>query len=198
MGNDSDEKGRTNGEAPADAKATDPPAGEAGQPTVEDVINDLERKVSKSEQAVKEAHDRMLRTAADFENFKKRTKKELDEAQSKGREQVAKDILPVLDNLERALKHAAADDPLAKGVHMVEKQLLSALEKFGVARFSALGQPFDPAQHDAIQQVETTEVAPGTVAQEFAPGYTVNGKLLRPAMVAVAKAPDGSSTESGT
>jgi len=73
-----------------------------------------------------------------------------------------------------------------------EKQLLQALEKFGVVRFTSVGKPFDPSMHDAIQQVETTEHAPGAVAQEFASGYMIGQRLLRPAMVAVAKAPAGS------
>jgi molecular chaperone GrpE len=193
MANDSDEKDSKNGNGAAapdggGAKADEPPPAQA---TVEDLITELEQQVHKLEQSHKEVQDRLLRTAADFENFKRRAKKEIDEAQAKGREQIAKDMLPVLDNLERALKHAPADDPLAKGVQMVEKQLMQALEKHGVTRFSAVGQPFDPAMHDAIQQIETAEVPAGTVAQEFARGYMMNGKLLRAAMVGVAKAPEG-------
>jgi molecular chaperone GrpE len=148
-----------------------------------------EEELAKLKQANDELKDRLLRTAAEFDNWKKRAKKEADEAGARGRESLLKELLPVIDNLERALKHASADDPLATGVRMVEKQLLSALEKFGVTRFSALGQPFDPNMHDAIQQVESADLAPGTVAQEFASGYLTNGRLLRPAMVAVAKAP---------
>ena len=102
----------------------------------------------------------------------------------------------MIDNLERALKHAG-DDPLAQGVRMVEKQLLSTLEKSGVTRFSAVGQPFDPALHDAIQQIETAEHPPNTVAQEFASGYLMNGRLLRAAMVGVAKPPAGSGGGDG-
>jgi molecular chaperone GrpE len=160
------------------------------QATIEDMINQLEGQVQKLEAEKKDLQDRLLRTAADFDNWRKRAKKEQEEASSKGREALLKEMLPVIDNLERALKHAG-DDPLAQGVRMVEKQLLSTLEKFGVTRFSAVGQPFDPALHDAIQQVETTEHAPNTVAQEFASGYLVNGRLLRAAMVAVAKPPAG-------
>jgi molecular chaperone GrpE len=201
-----DENGSGNGSAPG-GKA-DAPAGEqAPSATVEDLITDLEKQVHGLEEKYKEEHDRLLRTAADYENFKRRTKKELDESLGRGREQVMKEILPVMDNLERALKHATADDPLAAGVRMVEKQLLGALERFGVVRFSALGQPFDPSLHDAIQQVESTELAPGTVAQEFASGYKyqANGRLVRPAMVAVAKQPspvapagDGGAPEGGS
>ncbi len=139
--------------------------------------------------ANKDLQDRLLRTAADFENYKKRAKKEMDEAATRGRESLLKEVLPVVDNLERAISHAPKDDPIAAGVRLVEKQLLGALEKFGITRFSATGQPFDPSLHEAIQQVETADFPPGTVAQEFASGYMQNGKLLRAAMVAVAKAP---------
>jgi molecular chaperone GrpE len=148
-----------------------------------------EEELAKLRHSHDELKDRLLRNAADFENYKKRTKKEVDEAQARGRESVLKEILPVLDNLERALQHAPEKDPLAVGVRMVEKQLLASLERFGIVRFSAIGQPFDPSLHDAIQQVETVEVPPGTVAMEFAKGYKAGDRLLRPAMVAVAKAP---------
>lgn len=201
MANDADEKpeSKTNGGADPNAQAAEaaaqgegaPKAKEPSPQTIEDLITQLELKEQKLEQTNKELQDRLLRTAADFENFKKRTRKELDESSQKGRESLLKEVLPVMDNLERALKHAAADDPLAQGVRMVEKQLLTALEKFGVTRFSAAGKPFDPALHDAIQQIETDEFPPGSVAQEFSSGYMSGNKLLRAAMVAVAKAKEG-------
>jgi molecular chaperone GrpE len=149
----------------------------------------VEDQLAKLESDNRELKDRLLRTAAEFENFKKRTKKEIDDAATRGREQLLKELLPALDNLERALKHAPDGDPLAIGVKQTEKQLLQALEKFGVTRFSSLGKPFDPSLHDAIQQLETSDHPPGSVAQEFASGYTLGTRLLRPAMVAVAKAP---------
>ncbi len=185
MSNDDQSQGNTPenagpGEAPPPPKTAD-----AAEPTLEQQIEQLE----KLEKEKRELHDRLLRTAADFENFKKRSKKEADEASTRGREQLLKELLPALDNLERALKHAPAGDPLAVGVQQTEKQLLQALEKFGVVRFSAVGKPFDPSLHDAIQQVETSEYPPGTVAQEFASGYMLGQRLLRAAMVAVAKAP---------
>ncbi len=145
--------------------------------------------IAKLEQSNRELNDRLLRLAAEFENYKKRTKKETDDAANRGRESLLKELLPVLDNFERALAHASKDDPLAIGVRMVEKQMISALEKFSVTRFDALGKPFDPALHEAVQQAETVEFSPGTVAQEFSKGYLIGGRLLRPAIVAVAKAP---------
>ena len=195
MANDSDEKNAGNASGEEQQQK-----GEPAPQTVEDMITQLEQKGQKLELEKKDLHDRLLRTAADFENWKKRAKKEVDEGAQKGREQIVKELLPVIDNLERALQHASGDDPVAQGVRMVEKQLLGALEKFGITRFSAEGQPFDPNMHDAIQQVETTAVPSGTVAQQFAAGYLSNGRLLRPAMVAVAKAPqptDGAAKDNG-
>lgn len=189
MGNDDQKQGNTPenagpGESP-------PPPEPAVPPTLEEQLRNEIDRVDKLEKEKRELHDRLLRTAADFENWKKRTKKEADEASTRGREQLLKELLPALDNLERALKHAPPGDPLAVGVQQTEKQLLQALEKFGVVRFSSVGKPFDPSMHDAIQQVETSEHAPGAVAQEFASGYMIGQRLLRPAMVAVAKAPAG-------
>ncbi len=168
-----------------DAKTETAEAAPADPPTAEESA----AKAQLAQQAQDELKDRLLRTAAEFENYKKRTKKEVEDATARGRESLLKEVFPVLDNLERALQHAQEKDPLAVGVRMVEKQLLGALEKFGITRFTAVGTPFDPSMHDAIQQVETTDVAPGSVAMEFAKGYMSGGRLLRPAMVAVAKAP---------
>jgi molecular chaperone GrpE len=199
MGNEDQRQGNTPenagpGEAPPAAQqGNGQDASAEAQPTLEQHSQSVE----KLEQEKKELHDRLLRTAADFENFKRRTKKEMDDAATRGREQLLKELLPALDNLERALKHAPAGDPLAVGVQQTEKQLLQALEKFGVTRFSAVGKPFDPSVHDAIQQVETAEHAPGTVAQEFASGYMLGQRLLRPSMVAVAKAPAGGGGAGG-
>jgi molecular chaperone GrpE len=188
MGNDDQRHGNTPenagpGEAPPPDGEGDAPAA----PTLEQQIEQLE----KLEQEKRELHDRLLRTAAEFENFKKRSKKEADDAATRGREQLLKELLPAVDNLERALKHAPAGDPLTVGLLQTEKQLLQALEKFGVVRFSSIGKPFDPSVHDAIQQIETAEHPAGSVAQEFASGYMLGARLLRPAMVAVAKAPAG-------
>jgi molecular chaperone GrpE len=182
-----------NGAAPS---APEEVAGSAAAADSADELTTLRARLDKAEADRRELHDRLLRTAADFENWKRRSRKEQEEASTKGRDQVVKEMLPVIDNLERALKHAPGDDPLAQGVRMVEREFLRALDKFGITRFSALGQPFDPNLHDAIQQVETDATAPNTVALEFASGYLSSGKLLRAALVAVAKAPPGASPPS--
>jgi molecular chaperone GrpE len=187
MSNDDPKDGNTPENAgPGEAPPATPFAGNGGELSLAD-------RLEKAEAEKRELHDRMLRSAAEFENFKRRAKKEMDESAAKGREQLLKELLPAIDNLERALKHAPAGDPVAVGVQQTEKQLLQALEKFGVVRFPAVGKPFDPSVHDAIQQLETTEFPPGTVALEFASGYMQGQRLLRPAMVAVAKAPPAAS-----
>jgi molecular chaperone GrpE len=113
-------------------------------------------------------------------------------------ERLVKDLLPVLDNLDRALAAAAPDDPLVAGVKLVRASFEQALSRHGVRGFSALGQPFDPAQHEALLQVPSAEVAPGTVTVEHARGFTLHERLIRPAMVGVAVAPrDESGTEAG-
>lgn len=154
-----------------------------------------EARIATLESEKRDLHDRFLRLAAEFENWKKRARRDQDEAATRGREAFLKDLLPALDNLERAVKAAPEKDQVAIGVRLVEKQILTALEKFEVKRFSALGHPFDPNLHEAIQQVESTDVAAGSVAAEFAHGYMIGARLLRAAMVAVAKAPSAAAPE---
>lgn len=135
--------------------------------------------------------DQLLRTAADFDNFRKRTRKELEEAQRKGMERALVEMLPIADNLERAVQAAGAATDVAsitEGVRMVLKLLEDGLARVGVERLSSMGQPFDPSLHEAVQQVES-DAAPGTVVHEMVPGYRLSGKLLRAAMVAVARPP---------
>jgi molecular chaperone GrpE len=144
---------------------------------------------SRSEQ--KSAEDRLVRLAAEFENYKKRIGREREEDRKFANEKLLKELLPVVDNLERALSHGDATDgdQLLKGVQMVHRQLLDTLKKFGVTQFSAAGEPFNPERHEAMQQMETDEAAPGTVVSEYMKGFELHGRLLRPAMVVVSKAP---------
>jgi molecular chaperone GrpE len=142
-----------------------------------------------TQKKLEDAHDRWVRAAADLENYRKRAQKERDEVQKFGVEKLVKDLLPVLDNLDRALAAAAEDDPLVAGVKLVRASFEQALSRHGVKGFSALGQPFDPAQHEALMQVPGGEVAPGTVVVEHARGFTLHDRLIRPAMVGVAVAP---------
>jgi molecular chaperone GrpE len=157
---------------------------------------EAEQRLAVLEKEKKELNDRFLRTAADFDNFRKRTRKEIEDARGKAKEDVLREMLPVVDNLERAL--AAADTAggasggasgIGDGVKLVLRQFGSALDRFEVKAFVSLGAPFDPARHEAISQIETADQPAGTVVAEMQKGYLIGGKLLRPAMVAVAKAP---------
>ena len=148
------------------------------------------------EREKKDLHERYLRTAADFDNFRKRSRKDQDDARSKAREDVLREILPVADNLERALNAAEAQggaagvsSGIADGVKLVLRQLASALDRFEVKPFSSLGEAFDPARHEAISQIETADQPAGTVVNEMQKGYLMGTRLLRPAMVAVARPP---------
>jgi molecular chaperone GrpE len=135
--------------------------------------------------------DQLLRTAADYDNFRKRSRRELADMEKRAREDLIKELLPVFDNLERATAHAeTATDvkALADGIGLVKRQFVDALTKIGIERIQAQGKPFDPAFHEAVQQFETDEHPPGTVIHEVQPGYTQGEKLVRPAIVVVAKA----------
>jgi molecular chaperone GrpE len=136
--------------------------------------------------------EQLLRTAADFDNFRKRSRKELTDAERRAREELLRDLLPVFDNLERASAAAiTATDvkPVAEGVAMVMRQFTDTLGKLGVERIESVGKAFDPAVHEAIQQLETADFEPGCVAAEIQAGYRLGERLVRPAMVVVAKRP---------
>jgi molecular chaperone GrpE len=138
---------------------------------------------------LKDEHDRRLRAAADLENFKKRAARERDEVLRYGIERLVKELLPVLDNLERALAGAPSGDPFAGGVELTRRMLEDALARFGVKPFSAQGQPFDPRVHEALMTVATADAAPGVVVAEQQRGYFLHDRLIRPAAVVVAAAP---------
>jgi molecular chaperone GrpE len=138
--------------------------------------------------------DQWLRTAADYDNFRKRTRRELDEARRSGREDLLRAVLPVFDNVERAIQSASRTNDvkaMADGLQMVQRQFIEALGREDIKRVPTVGLAFDPSIHEAIQQVETSEHAPGTVIAEVQPGYVLGDRLVRAAMVVVAKAKAG-------
>lgn len=146
--------------------------------------------------------EQLLRVAADFDNYRKRSRKEVEDAERRGKEEVIREVLPVLDNLERALGAVAtmSDDAgpaevrgIADGVKMVMKLFEDQAARMGLTRIKSVGERFDPGIHDAIQQVETDEHAAGTVMHEVAAGYRLGDKLVRPAMVIVARKPAASA-----
>ncbi|HWO40237.1 MAG TPA: nucleotide exchange factor GrpE [Candidatus Eisenbacteria bacterium] len=138
-------------------------------------------------------YDRYLRQLAEVENFKKRMAREKEDMIRFANESLLRDMLPVIDNLERAIAHAQGGGngkPLVEGVEMVLKGLLDVLAKHGLVPISAIGQPFDPAVHEAMAQVESAAHAPNTVIEEHHKGYRLFDRLLRPALVSVAKPPE--------
>lgn len=147
-----------------------------------------------------EAQDRYLRTYADFENYRKRMQRDLAEFRKYANEQMALELLPVVDHLGLAIRHASesgeTSQGLLQGVELVHKQFRDALEKFGVKPFQAAGEPFDPAKHDALMQVETGDAPENTVVQVLQEGYLYHDKILRHAKVGVAKKPP--AKEEGT
>ncbi|WP_437876683.1 nucleotide exchange factor GrpE [Sorangium sp. So ce513] len=152
----------------------------------------LEEKLAEAQAEAARTREQLLRTAADFDNFRKRSRREVEEAQRRGRELILKDLLPVFDNLERAATHAeSAPDvkSVAEGVRIVAKQFVDTLDRMGIKRIPAVGKPFDPTVHEAIQQIESTEHPAGVVIAEVQPGYILGDYLIRAAMVVVSKGP---------
>lgn len=126
------------------------------------------------------------RTQADFENYRKRIARDLGAAQERGVTKLAKELLPALDNLDRALEAAEADDPLLAGVRLVRSELSAALARVGIEQFAPLGERFDPNEHEAMAQQPIEGAESGTVAEVFQNGYRLNGTIIRPARVLVA------------
>ena len=135
--------------------------------------------------------ERLLRLQADFENFRKRAQREKDEARQFANQSLIEKQLPILDNFEMALAAVKDADPaLRDGVQMIYDQLLGILRDSGVETIDATGEDFDPNLHEAISQQETTEAEPGTVVEQVQRGYRLHERLVRPARVVVAKAPE--------
>lgn len=158
-------------------------------------------KMAQLEQEKRETHERMLRLAAEFENWKKRARREQDDAQFKAKEQVLKDILEVVDNMERAMSSMTdATDPKAvkDGVALVLRLFHQKLERHEVRAIDAKGKAFDPRIHEAVARVPSTDVAAGAVVEELVKGYNMGERLLRPASVVVAVAPAPAAPAAGS
>jgi molecular chaperone GrpE len=156
-------------------------------------IEELKRKLEEKEKEAKEYYDRLLREAADLENFKKRAAKDKEEWTKFANEDLIKAILPVIDNLERAVNHAEKvvdTGVMIEGVRLTIKQMLQTLDRFGLTPFESVGKPFDPSRHEAMLVVESDQHQPNHVVEEFQKGYLLNNRLLRPATVSVSKLPE--------
>ena len=156
-------------------------------------IAELKQKLEGKEKEIKEHHDRLLRLAADFENYKKRAAREKEDWTKFANEDVIRAILPFIDNLERAVNHAqkiADTGVLIEGVRLTIQQILQTLNKFGLSSFESVGKPFDPTLHEAMLVVETDKHEANQVVEEFQKGYLLNDRLLRAATVSVSKLPE--------
>jgi len=182
---------------------------EEGQNGEEDVIFPEEQAAEAADERtdLEKAHaerDRMreqlLRIAADFDNFRKRSRKEIEEVRRRSIEDTLREVLPIVDNLERAagaMGDATEVAAVADGVHMVLRGFEDIASRLGLRRVPGVGNQFDPTCHDAMQQEETNEHAPGTIVSEIVPGYFLGERLLRPAMVVVAKPPNRTDDQAG-
>ncbi len=160
--------------------------------STDEEIEQLQVALQLAQDEAKLLQDQYLRTLADMDNLRKRTQRDKEELAKFANENLLRDILPVVDNLERALEHAKQEhssEGLLEGVQMTLTQFCQVLKKFGVVPVEAIGQCFDPSLHQAIGQLETTEYPSNSVAQEMQKGYVLNERLLRPSMVMIAKAP---------
>lgn len=159
--------------------------------TPEEDFGQLREKLELKEKEAKEHYERYLRQVAEVDNFKKRISRDKDDAIRYANEQLIRDILPVIDNLDRAIAHAQGGvngNPLVEGVELVRKGLLDILHKHGLVPVAAVGEPFDPLKHEAMAQVESDQYEANTVVDEHHRGYVYRDRLLRPALVTVAKA----------
>jgi|GEM_PF-1965807 len=180
-----------------------PTEGEEGEEGQEELKSEPSQSENKEDMVLRglyeDINDKFLRVLADFENYKKRVIKEKADIMAYGNEQLIKELLNVVDNLERALDHTEAvesDSSIVAGIKLVHRQFLSVLEKFGVKPITvSSGERFDPQFHQAIEHISASEITPGLVLSEILRGYTLNGKLIRPSLVAVSKGEDGEEAE---
>ncbi len=161
----------------------------AEETTIEDVqAESLDARYAELEKQIEEHQQRFVRAQADFDNFRRRTMKEKEELGQYASMKLIGQLLPIIDNFERAIAASAMNndfESLAKGVDMIFRQLEQTLEQEGLKAMNAVGEPFNPEFHQAIMQVETDEYEEGIVVEEVQKGYVLKDKVIRPAMVKV-------------
>ncbi len=180
--------------SPADRQAKAAGAGKSIDP------EQLKRQLEKTRQEAQDNYDRLLRVSAEFENFKKRTNKQVEDIRKFANENLLKELLNVVDNLERAVE-AAKDNSsagaLLEGVNLTLASVRKLLERFKVQPVLALGEPFDPNFHQAMMQEESDDHPPNTVIRELQKGYLIHDRLLRPALVVVSKTGSQKGADAG-
>jgi molecular chaperone GrpE len=184
------------------SKEAEPEQTTSGEQTIndeDDPIKALEAKFEAKEKEAEETYDRLLRLSAEFENYKKRSSREIEEFRKFANQSLIKEMLSVVDNLELAMNstngHKAIDKDLLQGLEMTHREILKVFEKFNVKPIDAKGQPFDPTFHEAVMQEETDDYAKNTVINEMQRGYMIHDRLLRPSMVVVAKPRENKDSE---
>ncbi len=164
-----------------------------------DPLKEMEARLESLEKEAKESYDRFLRVSAEFENYKKRAAREMNDFRKFANESFVKAMLPVVDNLDRAIESSSNDDhaqnSVVEGVNMTLKEILKVFEQFNVRPFESLGKAFDPALHQAVMQEETDDHPENTVLNELQKGYMMHDRLLRPAMVVVSKTKEPENQE---
>jgi len=163
-----------------------------GEKLISAVVNPMDR-TAEAEKRAAENYDKYVRAVAELDNYRKRAIREKADAIKYGNENLLRDILPLVDNVDRALEHADTSDDFEafkKGLKMLHEQLLCCLKKYGVEVIDTAGKDFDPNVHEAMLQVASDEHETGKVVNEFERGYLLNGRLLRPAKVCVCKQPE--------
>ena len=157
----------------------------------DDPLKELEAKLEAKEKEAEDTYDRLLRISAEFDNYKKRSSREMVEYRKFANQSLIKEMLSVVDNLELAMNSTngqkAIDKDLLQGLEMTHREILKVFEKFNVKPIDACGQPFDPTFHEAVMQEETNDSPKNTVVNELQRGYMIHDRLLRPSMVVVAK-----------
>jgi len=174
--------GRGGAAAEADARAEQPAAPDAHESALQGDVDELVAVAAQRDDYLALAQ----RTQADFENYRKRVARESIAAQERGAVKLAQELLPALDNLDRALAEAGGEDGLREGVRLVRSELHAALARVGIECFSPQGEAFDPSEHEAMAQQPVEGAESGTVAEVFQPGYRLGETIIRPARVLVA------------
>jgi len=187
----SDKRGRGNGGAPPDAAVEDqeqPSEATGLEPAPEDREPPLTREALDALRRERdELHEQLLRRRADFENYKKRVERDRAQAERAAAARICQALLPILDDFDRALETLPSDSPLRSGIELIERQVLTLLESEGVTSRDPTGEPFDPEAHQALSYEAVPGFADGTVVQTFRKAYFLGGRLLRPALVKVAR-----------
>jgi molecular chaperone GrpE len=164
--------------------------GDVDSADTENSLKEMEARFEAKEEEAKETYDRLLRVSAEFENYKKRSAREMEEFKKYANQSLLKEMLSVVDNLELAITSSqdgkTADKTLIEGLNLTLNEILRVFEKFNVTPIEAKGKTFDPAYHEAVMREETDDYPENTVISEFQKGYLIHDRLLRPAMVVVA------------